>query len=117
MAEPTREQGYEGRLVSLAGIKGSPGLGRRAERFDITTAAATPISGLPANPARIAATIQVTAGTDRVSVYFGDTDGPYITLGLNDFLQIDYQLPWTGVITLQSAGINTVICNELTVQT
>jgi hypothetical protein len=118
MALTIREPGYQGELVSLAGVRGKRYLGRQGERFTIALTGGTGQIGMPSNPKRIAATIQIFVGTDDLQVYFGDsTDGPAFILAPRDLLQIDLNLPWTGAVYLYSSGTMSVLCNEITVQT
>jgi hypothetical protein len=118
MAEPIQEAGYNGRLVSLGGVVGGVGRGRRGERFTRALSAGVGQIGIPSNPGRIAATIQIFNGADDLQVYFGDsTDGPAYILAPRDMLQIDSNLPWIGAVYLYSAGAGvTVLCNEVSVQ-
>jgi len=117
MAEPIREAGYVGQLISLAGVRGREGLGRIGMTEAVTVVAASAIVGLLSNPARLAASIQNLSVDDDLDVYFGDTSlGPKFTLPHLGYLQIDYLMPWTGPVYLYSAGTGIVTVSELSVQ-
>lgn len=118
MAEPIREPGYTGRLVSLGGVMGRPFQGRQGIRYTIALTGGVGQIGIPVNPHRISATVQIFVGTDDLQVYLGNsTDGPAFILAPRDLLQIDHNLPWTGAIYLYSSGTMSVLCNEVTIQT
>jgi len=118
MAEPIREPGFQGRLYSLGGVVGEPGQGRQGIRHLITLTGGVGQIGMPANPRRISATIQIFNGTADLQVFFSDdTEGPAFILAPRDMLQVDWNLPWTGAVYLFSSGTMSVLCNEVTIQT
>ena len=118
MAIKVQEPGYNGQLISLGGVKGAWGRGRNAVQTVRALTGGVGMIGLPSNPMRIAATVQIFNGTDDLQVFFGDsTDGAVFLLAPRDLLQINMYLPWVGAVYLYSTGSMSVLCNEVEVQT
>jgi len=118
MPEPIREPGFNGRLISLSGVLGAVGQGREGVRHTVAVTGGTGIIGMPSNPLRISATVQIFIGTADLQVFFGDsTDGPAFILAPRDMLQIDHNLPWAGAVYLYSSGTMSVLLNEVSVRT
>lgn len=112
------EMGYNGRLVSLAGVLGAEGKGRIIS--PTTLVVSTAVIALSANPKRISALLQnfddpSTPGS-RMYVFIGNNSSAPIVLAPLGSLQIDADFPWTGEIWA-SAPANTPVLemNEVSI--
>ncbi len=96
MAEVSLEGGYNGQLVSLGGIRGLPGQGRKISGQNLTGNGAIQI--LSPNLRRIAVIIQNQSGLE-VELILRDTLTSYrIKLEDHGTFQIDDNFPWTGSV-------------------
>lgn len=113
-----QEPGYDGQLVSLGGFKSSSkDRGRQVEsRQD--TLNNSEVNVLPANSRRIAAMIYISTATAPVGISLGEltTSADYtVFLNAGDTFQIDYQLPWTGVVIAATTGVALIFTTEISV--
>jgi len=108
------ESGHNGLMISMGGILGRPGLGRRIDStaFSLTTTAVMIIGD---NPRRISAIIE-NQGPDSLALDFGGGINS-ISIHSGGNLQIDENFPYTGSI---AAGADTSTCvvlvTEISVQ-
>ena len=115
------ETGYNGQLISLAGVKGTPGIGRLVNSENKNAAVGNAVL-LPGNVKRIAALIQVTQPTSEggVHILFQGEAGlnkPICQLHQWDILQIDDNFPWTGpVLFSDTSATPNVTVSEISVQ-
>ena len=116
MANPVlyTEPGYNGQLVSLAGIMGGPGKGR------VVASSAFILAGniqvMSPNPKRISALILNGDPSINVNVFLGGTSGYAVVLGPLGSFQIDVNFPWTGEVDASPAsGTPTISVNEVSV--
>lgn len=112
------EPGHVGTLVSLAGIVGRPGAGRKTEYNGGVVPFAAAQQCLPANMRRISALIQMIESTTYTSAYINVFFGSEAVARLypRGSLLIDSNFPWCGEISLQAvttAGY--VFVNEVSV--
>lgn len=106
MAGEGLDSGYNGRLVSLAGILGKEGYGLRTKWAVITLDLGANTETYPNNPSRMwlfvenrsAGTIYVIFGTPVAT----PTPCPSVTLKSGEALQIDKNLPWSGSLAFYS---------------
>jgi len=93
-----REQGYVGRVVSLAGVVGMEGRGRESYNDLIPMVGSTGRLILTSNSRRISAIIQNRIAGDLYITLGEEYNGLGIVLFQNQSLQIDRDFPWTGDI-------------------
>lgn len=108
------DTGFVGKVKSLAGVEGY-GL----ESSHLTTAVTTMMQALDSNPKRKYAVIQVSpSSANPVQLYLGEyPGGGGQEIALGGHYQIDPLNPWTGAVTLTSAGAYTINVLEVSVRT
>jgi hypothetical protein len=104
---PIRDSGYNGSLVSLAGIVGAFGQGRNVVTGQYVNETTTPAVVLNANPKRIWASIQNT-GSAATTLSYGEGGSfkEFVNMQPWDIYVIDADHPWTGSVAISSTDIN-----------
>jgi len=89
-----RETGHLGRLVSLGGVVGRPGTGRRVDDYTQIVTGSTVLI-MPANPYRLWASFFNREGG---VVVLGPGPDYFVALEPGGFFLINESMPWTGAI-------------------
>jgi len=112
MASNTQEPGYQGRIISLGGIKGTQDHGRQAF-IDVWTSTGTGYLTVPANSRRIALLLQNSlASSHRLRLSLGDLPTvEALALQPGESIQFDQFLPWTGSVVMTSEAGSTTFIN------
>lgn len=105
------ESGHSGSLVSLGGIVGVTGRGRKLAAQSIV-GAATNFQLLNDNPKRVAAIIQCLSNSPGILTVMLDPGVGGLILFPGASLQIDQNFPWTGPVWIDGAALSTGWCVE-----
>src|SRR5450759_3113267 len=122
------ENGFIGRLTSLAGVQGADGKGRVIDSVSVALTA-TVVLVLSSNPKRISALIQniddITSPGSSVFISLGNPGyaidpGAYVSvLSPLGTLQIDKDFPWTGEVYAckftNVVGSPTILVTEISI--
>lgn len=101
------EPGHMGQLVSLAGVKGTPGHGQKTTQNFITIALGFNREAVAANLSRTMLIIQNSnTSPNWIGITFGDATpaAANIRLEPGDSIVIDKQMPWSGSIGFYNTG-------------
>jgi len=103
----SKEPGFHGQLVSLAGLRGAPGTGRAYRQDFITIALGFNREAIPSNLARCWLMVQNSNSSPNwIGVSFGDSTpaAANIRLEPGDTLIIDATNPWSGSFGFYNTG-------------